>query len=187
MSPKFLAATNYSFQLTILEERRRRDHMLQVLTERLKAFWAKRLPDELCRIIASFLVRECAVVTTQELVDKNSATDSVVDLSNDVYIRYVMIDGIRYIRSLRNSSRSAVEPGEKLLLDAQVARNVRNIYIGEDHLGIRQILFSSFSFVSSRHDLGTPGLWWTEHSEPCGISKIRTRTDVSLRKTVVFY
>ena len=182
MSPKLLAATNYSFQPTILEERRRRDYMLQILAERLKAFWAKRLPDELCRIIAGFLVRECAVITAQELADQNSAANSAIDLSHDVYIRYVMIDGIRYIGSLRNSSRSAVEPGEKLLLDAQVARNIRNIYIGEDHLGIRQVLFSSFS-----HDLSTPGLWWRELSRPCGISEIRTRTDVSSRKTVAFY
>lgn len=63
----------------------------------------KRLPAELCRIIAHSLVRECAVITAQELAGENGAGDSVVNLSHDVYVRYDMIYGIRYIGSLRNS------------------------------------------------------------------------------------
>ncbi len=187
MSPKFLATTNYSFRPPILEERRRKDRTLRILMERLKASWAKRLPDELCRIIAGFLVRECAVITAQELANEDGEIDSVVDLSHDVYVHYVMIDGIRYIRSLRNSSRSATKPGETLLLGAQTARNIRNIYIGEDHLGIREVRLSSSSTIESKSDLRIAGLWWKQLSEPCGISKIKTRIDVSSRKGLSRY
>ena len=186
VSPKFLAATNYSFQPTILEQRRRRDRMLQILAQRLKATWTKLLPAELCRMIAGFLIRECAVITAQALADQNSMNNCFVDLSRDVYTRYVMIDGIRYIGSLRNSSRSAVEPGERLLLDAQIARNIRNIHIGEDHLGIRQVQFSSSGNVSSWSDLRIPGLWWRQLSEPRGISMIETRSDVSSNQLSYF-
>jgi len=159
VSPKFLATTNYSFRPPILEERRRKDRTLRILVERLKASWAKRLPDELCRIIAGFLVQECVVITAQELANEDGEIDSVVDLSHDVYVHYVMIDGIRYIRSPRNSSRSATKPGETLLLSAQTARNIRNIYIREDHLGIREVRLSSSSTIESKSDLRIAGLW----------------------------
>ncbi|KAF8854774.1 hypothetical protein BDZ45DRAFT_758324 [Acephala macrosclerotiorum] len=114
-------------------------------------------------MIAGFLVRECAIITAQELANQNSSTNSVLDFSQDVYIRYIVIDGIRYIKSLRNAFRPTVEPGEELLLNAQIARNIRNVYIGEDHLGIRHIQISSSGNK--------------QFFEPCGISNISTRTD----------
>jgi hypothetical protein len=70
----------------------------------------------------------------------------LIPLSSDVCIRHVIIEGVRYISYLRNSSRSAAEPAEELLLNAQVARTIRSIIIGDDDPGIRQALFSS-----SRH------------------------------------
>lgn len=186
MSPKFLATTHYSFRPPILEEQRRTDHILQILTERVKVFWTKGLPDELCRMIAGFLIREAAVVTAQELANQESVSNSILDLSQDVYVRYIRIDGIRYVRSLRNASRPAVEPGEELLLDAQTARNIRNIHIGEDHLGIRHVQIPPSGNVSSKPELSLPGLWWRQLSELGGISKLSTKTDVGQIKTVAF-
>lgn len=186
VSPKFLATTHYSFRPPILEEQRRTDHILQILTERVKVFWTKGLPDELCRMIAGFLIREAAVVTAQELANQESVSNSILDLSQDVYVRYIRIDGIRYVRSLRNASRPAVEPGEELLLDAQTARNIRNIHIGEDHLGIRHVQIPPSGNVSSKPELSLPGLWWRQLSELGGISKLSTKTDVGQIKTVAF-
>jgi hypothetical protein len=182
VSPKFLATTEYSFRPSILEERRRRDVILHILTKRLRVSWTKGLPDEICWMIAGYLIRECAIITAQELANEDSASDSVIDLSHDVYVRYIMIEGIRYIRSLRNSARSTPKLGETLLLESQNSSNIRNVYIGEDHLGIRQIQLSS----SYKSGLRIPGLWWRQLSESCCISKIRTRTDVSPRKILVF-
>ncbi|RDL36813.1 uncharacterized protein BP5553_06165 [Venustampulla echinocandica] len=177
ISSKFLATTKYSFRPPTNEEYRRWDRTLRILAERLKASWAKGLPDELCQIIAGFLVRECAVITAQELADQDSTTNSIVDLSHNVYVRYVMIDDIRYIGSLRSSSPSEVKAGERLLLHAQTIGTTLNVYIGEDHLGIRQLQLSSPSNALSRSDLSTPGLWWRKLSEPCGFSKVGIRTD----------
>ncbi len=160
--------------------------ILRILTEKVKVSWVRGLPDELCQIIAGFLVRECAVITAEELANQNSVDNSVLDLSQDVYGRYVVIDGVRYIKSLRNASGSIAEPGEELLLDTHMVHNIRNIHIGEDHLGVRHVQFSPSMNVSRSH-LSIPGLWWRQLSESCGISKIPTRTDVSSKKRVEFY
>lgn len=151
------------------------------------ASWAKALPYDVCRMIARLLVRECAVITTQELADQESATctDSVVELSHNVYVRYVMMDGIRYIAGLRSSPRSAIKAGETLLFSPQTTGNIRNLYIGEDHLGIRQLQSYSSSNASSRLDFGAPGLWWRELPEPCRFQKLRMRTDVGSSKRLL--
>jgi hypothetical protein len=182
ISPKFLATTEYSFQPTMLEERRRRDRILHILTGRLGVSWTKGLPDEICWIIARHLVRECAVITAQELPIEE-ASDSVIDFSLDVYARHVVIEGIRYIRCLRNSAQSTPEVGETLLLKGQSSGDVRNVYIGEDHLGIRQIKL----FSSSKPSVRTPSLWWRQLSGSCCVSTFRTKTDVSPRKFLVFF
>ncbi|CAD6456659.1 127314ca-dd94-4fbc-9c12-f5e5b2e313b3 [Sclerotinia trifoliorum] len=170
VSPKFLATTEYSFRPPIFEEQRRRDRMLHILAKRLMASWTKRLSDELCWMIAGHLIRECAIIIVQELANEDSANDSIIDLSRNVYVRYIMIEGTRYIRSLRNSTQSMSKPGETLLLESQNSSDVRNVYIGEDHLGIRQIQLSSSS-------KSIPGLWWRQFSKSYCICKIRTRTD----------
>jgi len=156
--------------------------MLRILTKRLKVSWTKGLPYEICWMIAGYLIRECAVITAQELANEDSASTSVIDLSCNLYVRYIMIEGIRYIQSLRSSNCSTPTPGETRLLVSQHSNDIRNVYIGEDHLGIRQIQLRS----SSKSRLRITGLWWRQLSESCCISKIRTRTDVSPREIVVF-
>ena len=151
---------------------------MRILAEKLKASWASPLPVELCRTVAGFLVRECAVVTAQALARIGGGADSVVDLSREVCVRYVMIDGIRYISSLRNSSCSATDAGETLLIDVQNASNFRDIHIGEDHLGIREVKVSSCGTNASKSDLRTVGLWWRRLSESCDNTTVRTRSDV---------
>jgi hypothetical protein len=100
VSPKFLATTEYSFRPPIFEERRRRGRILHILTARLSVSWTKELPDEICWMIAGYPIRECAVITAQELANEESESDSVVDYSRDVYAHHIVIEGIRYIRCL---------------------------------------------------------------------------------------
>ncbi|TAQ88178.1 hypothetical protein B7494_g3492 [Chlorociboria aeruginascens] len=174
VSPKFLATTEHSFRPPILEEQRRKHRMLRILTKRLSVSWTKGLPDDICWMIAGHLIRECAIITAQELANEDSASDSIIDLSHDVYVRHIMIEGIRYIRSLRNSAQSTPKQGETLLLESPNSSDVRNVYIGMDHLGIRHIQLSS----SSKSRLRIPGLWWRKLSESsCCSSKMRTITD----------
>ncbi|RFU24523.1 hypothetical protein B7463_g11814, partial [Scytalidium lignicola] len=178
VSPKLLAATNYKFRPTNFEELWRKNRITQILAGRLMhAPWPKSLPAELWQTIAGFLHQECAVVTGQEQELEDSCSDSVVDLSRDVYASYITIDGIRYIRNLRNSTASEAEQGESLLLDTQIMRNIQFAYILEDHFGIRLVRFVSSNNDRHGSDLSIPGLWWRQTSTLSSISKIKTKTD----------
>ncbi|KAI1500052.1 hypothetical protein F5X99DRAFT_430004 [Biscogniauxia marginata] len=180
VSPDFLAATEYSFQPPICEERRRRDLIQQNLVERLKQTqWPRNLPDELWLLTAQYLVRECAIVTVQELTIQPRVCDSVFDLSRDVYVQYVMFEGARYLKSIKNSGCAEAKQEGQLLLDARRARTVQKVYIAEDHLGIRHIQFISSDDKSSRSSLDIPGVWWRTICRPNSI-KIRAKTDVHL-------
>ncbi|KAL6360665.1 hypothetical protein LRP88_06372 [Fusarium phalaenopsidis] len=87
-------------------------------------------------MIASYLVRESAMITAKNQSMFIQASDITVDLSKDVYASYSVVDGVRYIKSLRNIDTN--QDGEyHLVLDAKKKNYVDKIRICEDHLGIR--------------------------------------------------
>lgn len=126
-------------------------------------------------MIAKLLVRECAAVTAQEqtLLDA-LPSEFLVDLTHKVYAQYRVVDGVCYIKSLRNT-KSETDKKEVLLLRAQEKAAIHKVFIAEDHLGIRSVHFTP---SSRRPDLG-PGVWWKCISRRGGIAKIRAITDVS--------
>ncbi len=69
----------------------------------------------------SFLVRESAVVTAQAQ-SLDPAADSYVDLSQNVYAIFTAIDGVRYVKHLRNSSRIGVTRLQPPTYPAQARR-----------------------------------------------------------------
>src|SRR6266699_2573708 len=121
---------------------------------------------------ASFLVRESAVVTAQAQ-SLDPAADSHVDLSQNVYAIFTAIDGVRYVKHLRNSSRIGADEREQYLLVLDVRRQgtVRKVVIAEDHLGIRRVQFISVNMVCGSGLI--PGAWWREISRPDGITELR--------------
>jgi hypothetical protein len=140
---------------------------------------------ELWMMIAAYLVRECALVSAQEQVEeqaKNCAlrqdsTCSVIDISLYVFASYSIFDGVRYVKQLRCSGVCKAENGEQLLLDPQKSSAVSNIHIAKDHLGVRNVTFTSPNDVPSIKQV--PGVWWTRISRVEGASEIMTRSDVS--------
>jgi hypothetical protein len=68
-------------------------------------------------MIVTLLDRECAIVTAQEQTLERSATDSIVDLSSNVYANYVAVDGVCYLERLRNCE-SEVDERKQLLPNA---------------------------------------------------------------------
>ena len=173
----FLDATNYSFSPPFSDERRRADRIQCLLVPRLKKALGDKLPHEVLAMIAELLVRECATVTGQAQAWEQNASDYLVDLSRDVYARYHVVDGVRYVKSLGNFLSETNEEGQ-LLLDVQKQGGIRKIVIAEDHLGIRLVKFVSLDavFPKNRHGLRA---WWRDISKPTGISEIKVRTDVS--------
>lgn len=132
-------------------------------------------------MIAGFLVRECAVVTAQEQTLETAMCGSLFDLSHNVYTRYRVVDGVRYVASLQNS-RSGTRNEEELLFDAQNNGMVRKLIIVEDHLGVRLVHFSSEIATGQVERHGTPGhlprAWWRAIHRPGGFTKIRAKGDV---------
>lgn len=176
----FLAATEYQFSPPIAEGSQRRRRIQHALATKLKFGFLKRLPEEICHMVAGSLVRECAIVNLQALA---ASTDSLispsqtVDLSQDIYAQYIHIEGIRYIQALSNIPSIKVK-GRVQVFKTQRGRVVRNIYIRYDHLGIRGIWFTRPK-NALLHSLDTSGIWWTELSRKDGILQVTTNTDVS--------
>ncbi len=143
-------------------------------------------------MIAEFLVRECAVVTAQEQTLGSAVSDCLVDLSRNVYVRYHVVDGFRYIKSLQNS-QSGTDKEEQLVYNVRKTGTASKIVIAEDHLGIRLVHFSSNKatgrlkgpdIIPSQSD-HLPSTWWRTISRPGGITKIRAKFDVSRAATCV--
>lgn len=129
-------------------------------------------------MVVGHLVRQSAIHTAQQLALDVCASNSLVDLSRDVYAQYVRIEGVLYVRSLYNSSSSEDKSGEVQVFKPCQGRVVRSIYIRYDHLGIRDICFA----LPKDDLLNNPvcGIWWTELSREDGILQVAAKTDVSL-------
>ncbi|KAJ4233200.1 hypothetical protein NW759_001981 [Fusarium solani] len=141
-----LAVTEHSIGLSELEERQRLKRIQHLLAPKISALLSAKLPFEVMTMIASYLVRESAVITAKNQSMFSQASDITVDLSKDVYASYSVIDGVQYIKSLRNLDTN--QDGEyHLVLNAKKKNSVDNIRICEDHLGIRFVQFLPSSRV----------------------------------------
>ncbi|KAM6516568.1 hypothetical protein FALCPG4_014750 [Fusarium falciforme] len=136
-----LHATKYTYEPTTSEDPRRASRIRDVAGRRLQ-MECPILPAEVCLLITEELVRECAATATDELLQGCSlqALNSELNISLGVWARYTCIDGIRYVESLSNTGDSQ----SVLLLGADKASAPELLYVLEDHLGIRQVVFASY-------------------------------------------
>ncbi|KAI0490551.1 hypothetical protein F4859DRAFT_520317 [Xylaria cf. heliscus] len=148
ISSMFLAATEYYFSPSISYERQRQSRIKNALARILKLGLLRKIPLELCYMIVPYLVRECAIVTYQELVRDVHPSEFVIDLSQNVYAIYKRIEGVMYVQSLHNTPQR--DGGGKRIFEAQQEHIIRKIYIAYDHLGIRSIHFALPSHDSLR-------------------------------------
>ncbi|KAK1772530.1 hypothetical protein QBC33DRAFT_13986 [Phialemonium atrogriseum] len=140
ITSKYLAATEYSFSLPVRDGLKRRGRIQRTFAKKLKLAFLNQLPQEICHMVAGYLVRECAIVTSQELALDVSAFNSLVDLSHDVYAQYVRIEGVLYLRSLHNKSFSEGKGENVRVFKACSRRPIRNIYIRYDYIGVGHIV-----------------------------------------------
>jgi hypothetical protein len=180
ISDAFLAATEFSFQPSISEVRRRRNLIQTELTDALQnGPWFKTLPREVWHMISEFLVEEYAVVKSERANEiLSNSTETLLDFSSNVYVQYTVIDGIRYVSGLSNSAAR----GSELLVDAKSMPAIQRVDVGEDHLGVRQLLLdtreqSSINYISS--------LWWRHITKLNANLKVRVVMDVCLYLLVV--
>ncbi len=102
---------------------------------------------------------------------------SPFDLSHNIYARYHVLDGVRYVKSLQNSASGEEE--ERLLWDAQKRGGTAStVLVAEDHVGIRGVKFASSNTVLSGPGNMPTRVWWWNICRPGGIARIRAKLDV---------
>ncbi|KAI1265215.1 hypothetical protein F5Y18DRAFT_417326 [Xylariaceae sp. FL1019] len=151
--PRLLDATAYAYDPLPAEEHRRCLRLRSGLVSTISVSLAFRLPYEICDEIARYCLRSYASRRVIAFCQKNTTVDSRIDLSKPVWTRYAVLDGLSYLVSLTNEPI----PGSAMLA-MPTTISAQMIYVGEDHLGVREVHFvGSLEQVPARF---TQGLWW---------------------------
>lgn len=151
---------------------------LQSKSARILKHAKPHLPQELRLQIARYLLQgtalhRCAVAYTHTLPKNIESSSSRIRLSAEIWARFIKFEGIQYISSLANSrddyhTTCVFTPDPAQLADC--------ILIGENYLGVMQILFCSSVHIPAveRHH----GLWWRIIRLRGGKTVLDIRTDV---------
>ncbi|KAF5248427.1 hypothetical protein FANTH_5925 [Fusarium anthophilum] len=99
-----------------------------------------RLPPETLMSIAGHLVRECAAITAEERSLGTTVSDTAVDITRDIYANYTAVDGVRYVKTLCNTASNSGDQDYNRLR-RKMDKPVDQIWIAEDHPGIRSLIF----------------------------------------------
>ncbi|RSL46591.1 hypothetical protein CEP51_015908 [Fusarium floridanum] len=184
MSDTLLAAGEYTYEPPAEEERRRFTRTRRLLAPKLNHVLQMRLPPEILTTIAGLLVRECAVITSEEQSLGKNASNTLVDLSRDVYASYYVVDGVRYATGLSNSIDDLSEDKHHVLV-RKAGQSMHKIWIAEDHRGIRCVRFcSSDAILPAPTPIARS--WWRYISASDGIEEITVKTDgIKLRDILV--
>ena len=106
--------------------------------------------------------------------DKEVLRDKV-SVSSNIWARYVKFEGVEYVAALAN------EPDKEfasLLHAEQPGKTVDVVYVAEDHLGIRQLLFGNSTEAPSVKERS--GIWWRPLPLSSKAPELIWQTDVSV-------
>ncbi|RKK83319.1 hypothetical protein BFJ68_g17460 [Fusarium oxysporum] len=176
ISDALVAAGDYTFDPPAYEKTRRSHRIKRILALKLRDKLQIRLPAETLMAIAGLLVRECAAVTAEEQSLGTKVSHHTVDLTQDVYVDYTIVDGVRYVKSLGNTVPKLCNQDHHMLLSKQ-GEPVGKIWIAEDYRGIRSVKFCSAD-ASLAGPTPIVKSWWRAISAPCDIEKITIRSDL---------
>jgi len=177
ISDALIVTGDYAFDPTAHERDRRSRRIKRLLAPKLRDELQIRLPAEILMTIAGFLVRECAVITTETQSLGTDVSDMTVDLTQDVYVSYTTIEGLRYVKSIRNTAPKLCNGDRTRLLNKQ-GEPVGMIWVAEDYRGIRFVKFCPAD-ASLAGPTPIEKSWWRTISTPRDIDKITIRFDVS--------
>ncbi|KAI0902715.1 hypothetical protein F4823DRAFT_621082 [Ustulina deusta] len=177
-SLSLLKATEYSFEPCERAQREREILISRKLSRRL-GYRYGILPPEIWFMVAEYLIRECAVVTIQESWLGRYSFSCRLDISKSISVRHVRIDDVPYIAHLSNT-----DDGCNACILRDRTANVHTVYVLEDHLGIRQILFDISKNSCGLSRFGPkPGMWW--YTIPVTNGMLQTMSDgLKLRRVI---
>ncbi|KAI0172295.1 hypothetical protein GGR52DRAFT_463570 [Hypoxylon sp. FL1284] len=167
---QFSLANVYACEPPVEEAKRRVSWLCSGLTADLTLPYY--LPFEMRRMIARHLLGEYAVAKAISCwLQHPPPSDISVDVSTKVFARYTEFEGISYISSLTNAPGKEYE----LVYSPDPERQVKCVYVCENHLGIRQIHFSCGDQVPPVTSF--PGAWWNTLQCPSPEAKVHGKTD----------
>jgi hypothetical protein len=143
------------------------------------------LPSELLAQVSSYLLRECAAVSVRAELHAKSGSfgmqpqQILMNVRRDIYADFVNLEGIQYVKRLCDSTLQASSQGR--LLNVQSKSLPSSIYVAEDHLGIRLVLFGRPD-KALREQSKLLGLWWNIVNIDAD-TEVKTETDVSCRRS----
>lgn len=159
-----LTITAFSFEPMPSYDIKRKKRMVQLLATKMGDMWC-HLPHELCLMISELAVGKYTIAMLQGLYTAPEDLHHNLDLSQIIWARYIDIGVYKYVCELSNIRRAQCF---RKLYDPEMTPDVNIFYVLEDHLGMRDLLFSSTESkqmnLSSEH-LG-PGFWWRVLSSP---------------------
>ncbi|KAL2174926.1 uncharacterized protein P884DRAFT_207934 [Thermothelomyces heterothallicus CBS 202.75] len=168
----FIKATSYRYQPPPAEDERR--------TRWLRLTWSSilretyRLPPELCYHIAQYCLRPFAVLRAVALWESSRAP-SRISFSTKVWARYTLFEGVRYISFLTNKQPTEHDPKVKLVFEPMSGPTDTTIFLGEDHLGVRELLSASSSETPTIKE--RPNIWWRSVAIPSSDPELESLVD----------
>lgn len=184
VTTSFVAATRHTWIPPQAEKRRRLAYLHEAAAERLcQSDIAPQIPPELWSMVARHLVREFAGLAVQEL-DRElpKIADHSLHLDLPVYASYMRFEGNLYVRDLTNTMRQDQYHLQVCLFrPTQSEPSHADMYIAEDHLGIRQVLFLGPKHRDTCCDgrQAVPGLWWRKIAAAESLPSLELSGDVS--------
>lgn len=124
-------------------------------------------------MITQYCVREHAALNAQIQFLSKPSRNFDISTSAQIWASYVEFEGVDYIASLTNG---AGHMSASRIYVPQPGHPCDTIYVAEDHLGIRQLLFCSSTEVPEVRK--RPGIWWRTVSVPGGDHVLQGQTDV---------
>ncbi|KAK2059447.1 hypothetical protein LY76DRAFT_542805 [Colletotrichum caudatum] len=160
---KSFTMTAYAFEPTLVTEKRRIRWFLFYLTGILKTSTRHmlHLPEEVLHSIAAWALesqitcRRLAIDYANKACNGTKRVKSSVKIGEKIYARYIEFEGIQYISCLTNI---ASDERDIVLFDPSLTESIDSLYVSNDHLGIRQLLFAHSSEQSAIKL--TAGVWW---------------------------
>ncbi|KAM3548116.1 hypothetical protein MY1884_009312 [Beauveria asiatica] len=155
--------TTYSCEPPTEEERRRaywyRAWFATTLSALFRCYPISSAP-ELLYMIAAHCVQNLAARSTvllglESMTSNSGKRTGTVDASKDIWVTKTCFEGYKYIKTLANERPLY---GEAILLrEENPDQAVVTVYVAEDHLGVRDIVFCGPGKLAAEE---RPGVWW---------------------------
>lgn len=173
----FIKATSYRYEPPPAEDERR-IRWLRLRWSSILRETYRRLPPELCYHIAQYCLRPFAVLSAVALWESSRAPSRISFLTK-VWAHYTLFEGARYISFLTNKQATERDPKVKLVFEPMPGPTDTTLFLGEDHLGVRELLSASSSEAPTIKE--RPNIWWRSVVVSSLDPELENLVNVSLR------